>query len=122
MAPRQSTDVWFRTALSLRELADALGARVLSADAENHWEWLIADFAGVQLDLTRTHTVPAAQTDTRIFLWGGHTRGFPQPALDRLVTELRRIRIDPVYVGAWLYRSGEEFDLVVHDEITGPPA
>ncbi|AGZ42922.1 hypothetical protein [Actinoplanes friuliensis] len=62
-----STDIRFRTTRSLEDVAAALGAPVSLEDAEDHWEWVLADLDGVIIDITRTHTVPAGDTDTRIF-------------------------------------------------------
>jgi hypothetical protein len=54
------TDVWFRTHLPLNQLAVELGADIRVEDCENYWEWVIASFEGIEIDLTRTHTVPSA--------------------------------------------------------------
>lgn len=105
------TDLWFRTARSLHEIAVGLGLTTVTYDMENYWQWVIGTFAGVELDITRTHTRPAADTDTRIFRIGQGTFG---PTLKiALVTQLRPLIPTPIYCGQWAYRSGEEFDLVV---------
>jgi hypothetical protein len=114
----ECTDVWFRSHQALEELAAALGARVRSADVEDYWQWVIADFADIQINITRAHTKAPNDTDTRIFQHGsGPSPGLPQHALQRLVVELQRIGIRPIYVGKWVYRHGNDFDHVVHEEI-----
>ena len=114
------SDVWFRSTLSLEEIATGLGTQNAERDEENYWEWVIAAFAGVQIDITRPRPDIAApgDADTRIFRWGGSTRFFPEHTVRELVTGLRRIGIGPVYTGRWTYRSGEDFDKEI-DASTG---
>lgn len=120
MKSQGCTDVWFRTRLPLKDIAAALDAPVHVTDGENYWEWVIADLAGIEIDITRTHTRAPANTDTRIFRVGHPTgeREFPEHALRRIVAGLQRAGIDPVYLGEWTYRDGNEFDHVVHEKIT----
>ncbi|MFF3322391.1 hypothetical protein [Streptomyces sp. NPDC002889] len=123
MEAQESTDVWFRSHQSLEELAAAVGARVDIIDGENYWEWVIADLADIQIDITRTHTAPPEETDTRIFPYRYDLSSFPPHVLRQLVAGLQRIGIDPIYVGKWVYRQGNDFDYVVHERITAstPP-
>ncbi|HVK26406.1 MAG TPA: hypothetical protein VM677_34070 [Actinokineospora sp.] len=118
----RGTDVWFRTSLPLDQLAVELGADVRDVDGEDYWEWVIADFHGIEIDLCRTHTVPAGETDTRIFRLDGPPDGpriFPPGPLAVLVAGLTRLKIDPVYVGELIPRRGNEFDRIVHERISG---
>ncbi|MFE7182517.1 hypothetical protein [Streptomyces erythrochromogenes] len=124
METQKSTDVWFRWHHpSLEELATALGARVDVVDGENYWEWVIADFAGIQIDITRTHTTAPQDTDTRIFPYASPVSPFPRHVLRQLVAGLQRVGIDPIHVGEWVYLRGNEFDQVVHETIVAeaPP-
>ena len=109
------TDVWFRSALTLDEIARQLELRDVSLDYENHWEWVIGSLDGVALDVTRTHTEPAADTDTNIFILA---REPPKPSfgaelLDELIGRLRRFVDGPIWCGRWMYVRGQEFDRVV---------
>ena len=106
------TDIWFYTALPLVELGEALGLSGIDPDAENYWEWIIGNLAGVALDITRTHTVPSGETPTRIFRLGDD-RGFSQAMIDTLVLDIKAAGIAPIMLGAWIYRSGNDFDVRV---------
>jgi hypothetical protein len=107
------TDIWFRSSASLRSIAEQLQLSDVSYDLENYWEWVIGTLNGASLDITRTHTCPPADTDTRIFLLGN--RFFP-PALTReLVLRLRALTSGPIYVGQWHYLSGDEFEQQIVD-------
>jgi Leucine-rich repeat (LRR) protein len=106
------SDVWFRSTLSLEEIATGLSAQDAERDEENYWEWIIAAFAGVHIDITRPRPEIAApgDADTRVFRWGGSSRFFPEHTVRELVAGLRRIGVDPVHAGRWSYRGGEDFD------------
>ncbi|MFI6006896.1 hypothetical protein ACIA98_42335 [Streptomyces sp. NPDC051366] len=120
MNSQEYTDVWFRTYLPLEDIAAALDAPVRTADGENYWEWVIADLAGIDIDITRTHTTAPENTDTRIFRVGHPTGGreIPEHTLHQIVAGLQRAGVDPVYLGEWKYLDGNEFDHVVHKMIT----
>ncbi|MEU0397091.1 hypothetical protein ABZ208_30795 [Streptomyces sp. NPDC006208] len=120
MESQECTDVWFRTHLPLEEIAAVLDAPVRITDGENYWEWVIADLAGVEIDITRTHTTAPEKTDTRIFRVAGPSdeRELPQRTLRQLVAGLQRAGMDPIYLGRWKYREGNDFDYVVHEKIT----
>ncbi|MBL9019344.1 MAG: hypothetical protein JNL83_34470 [Myxococcales bacterium] len=115
------TDLWFVSDASLDVIAEGLGLRDVNADIENHWEWVIgtlAEFPDTLLDITRTHTVPAGETTTRIFIWAGPPiRELSADLVELLATRLRAMGIAPVHAGRWIYRRGNEFDLVVERTI-----
>jgi hypothetical protein len=108
-------DVWFRTDLSLRELSEKIGARLDTQDGENYWEWSIVYFEGLSLDLTRTHTKPRLEVDTRIFVYGGGE--FPPALLTQLIAALKTAGILPIYTGQWHYTRGNSFDYKIVEEI-----
>ncbi len=111
------TDVRFRSDLRLDEIARRLGLRDVAEDAEDYWEWVIGTLGEVQLDITRTHTRPAARVDTRIFmLEGGEYSG---SLVAEVVARLRVFVSSPIACGRWEHRSGNDFDLVVVQEF-GP--
>ncbi|WP_327321396.1 hypothetical protein OG735_02080 [Streptomyces sp. NBC_01210] len=118
MEAQESTDIWFRSHLSLEELAAALDARVHITDVENYWAWVEADLAGIDINISRTHTMAPGKTDTRIFRSGYPSSAFPERTLRHLVAQLQHVGIDPIYLGKWRYLSGNEFDRVVHEEAT----
>jgi hypothetical protein len=113
-----STDVWFRSRLPLPALAAELGAAVTEIDSEDYWEWVVGDVAGITINITRTHTKSRAKTDTRIFRVDSDSRAFPDTALRHLLGQLERLKVDPVHVGTWVYRDGNNFDQVVHTSIS----
>lgn len=113
MAP-EVTDIWFRSRLSLAEVAQRLGLRDVTEDAENYWAWVIGTLGDARLDITRTHTRPAGIVDTRVFVLDG---AFTEPLLAELVGRLREFVPDAIRCGRWEYRSGNDFDLVVVREI-----
>src|SRR5262245_31747624 len=113
MAP-EVTDVWFRSSLSLGEVAQRLGLRDVTEDAENYWAWVTGILCEARLDITRTHTRPAGMVDTRVFVLDGE---FTESLLTELVGRLRAFVPGPIRCGRWQYRSGNDFDLVVVREI-----
>ena len=111
------TDLWFVSAASLDEIAAGIGLVDVHADEENYWTWVIGthpELGNIKLDITRTHTIPAGETDTRIFVWGDRPKIEMSDALVDLVsTRLRGMGIPRVHAGRWVYLRGEEFDRVV---------
>jgi hypothetical protein len=104
------TDIWFRSRLPLAEIARRLGLRDITEDAENYWAWAIGTLGEAQLDITRTHTQSAGETDTRIFLVGGGS--FPAELLAQVVARLQPFVGSSIAAGRWEYQSGEDFLLV----------
>ena len=115
MKDKRITDLWFRTPLSLEQIAERLELTDVDVDSENYWEWVIGTAAGVRIDITRTHTVPAGTTDTRIFILTPEPpiRSFDADLIDHLVVRLRRFVEGPISCGRWIYLRGDDFDLVV---------
>ncbi len=109
---QQITDIWFHTKLDLEELAVKIGLSSTSYDYENEWEWIIGSINDRKLDMTRLHSVEPSSTYTRIFILGDD-RLFDLQLIDQIVLLLKRISIQPVYLGQWLYRSGQDFDRVI---------
>lgn len=109
------TDIWFRTTLPLDEIARQLMLRDITEDAENDWAWAIGTLGSTQLDITRTHGLPAGTVDTRIFILG-EANEFPDSLIVELVNRLRRFVSGPLKTGRWQYRSGNDFDLVLVQE------
>jgi hypothetical protein len=109
MAPAV-TDVWFRSGRRLADIAGRLGLGDVTEDAEDHWAWAVGTLGNARLDITRTHTRPAGMVDTRIFVLDGE---FTEPLLAELVGRLRVFVPGPIRCGRWVYRAGNEFDLVV---------
>lgn len=111
------TDLWFVAGASLEEIAAGVGLVEVDPDIENYWVWVIGtlpEAPGLRIDITRTHTVPAGETNTRIFIWAGPPIvAFSDELVELLATRLRAMGITPVHAGQWIYRRGEEFDLVV---------
>jgi len=109
MAP-EVTEVWFRSSLSLAEVAQRLGLRDVTEDAENYWACVIGILCDARLDMTRTHTRLAGVVDTRVFVLDGE---FTESLLAELIGRLRVFIRGPIRCGRWEYRSGNDFDLVV---------
>jgi hypothetical protein len=111
------TDIWFYTELPLTGLGEALGLSDIDHDGENYWEWIIGNLAGVALDISRTHTAPAAATPTTIFRLNEH-QAFTSDMINVLVPRIQAVGITPIMLGSWIYRSGNDFDLRVDRTIT----
>lgn len=118
MAPKV-TDIWFRSKLSLAEIARRLGLWDVTEDAEDYWEWVIGTLGEDRLDVTRTHTRPRGRVDTRIFLEGGGE--FSEARMADLVGRLRGFVTGQILCGRWEYRSGNDYDLVVVREFGPAP-
>ena len=118
------TDIWFRSPLSLAEIARRLGLREVTEDAEDYWAWVIGTLDDVRLDITRTHARSAGNVDTRVFVLDS---SFTEPLITELVGRLQAFVLSPIICGRWEYCSGNEFDLVVvrecspADGTTGSP-
>jgi hypothetical protein len=110
------TDVWFRSPLRLAEIARRVGLRDVTEDAESYWAWVIGTLGDARLDITRTHTRPAGMVDTRVFVLDGK---FTESVLAELVRRLRTFVSGTIACGQWVYRSGDDFDLLVVREF-GP--
>ena len=68
-------------------------------------------------DITRTHTKPPAETDTRIFR---PTRAAVDKQLKTLVVDgLRSVVPGAITCGRWTYISGDAFDMVAVEVIPG---
>ncbi len=109
------TDIWFRTDKGLMELGLLLGLGGLFYDYENYWEWVIGSYGNLELDITRTHKLDPNSTDTRIFIWKGGDF-FPDQILEELAGKLIDIGISPVYMGRWVYQTGNEFEKIIQKE------
>ncbi|MGZ4973139.1 MAG: hypothetical protein ACXWDN_10295 [Limisphaerales bacterium] len=103
------TDIWFRTNMELESLGQQIGLTDIQADAENYWCWIIGEFNDVLIDITRTHTVPPEQTDTRLFLYP-RADDIAGDIADKLVSRLHALHISPVYLGSWVYKRGDEYE------------
>src|SRR5262245_20460694 len=98
------TDIWFRSALPLDEIAARLGLNNITHDAEDYWEWVIGTLAGAQFDITRTYTQPPGTTNTRIFLV--NNTEFSNELITEVVSRLRDFISGTIACGRWEYRSG----------------
>lgn len=90
-------DMWFKTALSLKDLNTQLEAEFKSYDKENEWEWIYAYYKGYLLNITRSHRLPAEETFTRIF----SLRNMENYLLEDLTQKVLILNIRPVYLGIW---------------------
>ncbi|MFG2975509.1 hypothetical protein ACGFYY_21330 [Streptomyces sp. NPDC048331] len=122
MEAQQPTAVWFRTHLSLGEVSALFDTPVDDWDGENHWEWVDLDFADIGINISRTHTVPPEQTETRIARRGYPTweYEFPQDALRQIVAALQRAGVDPIHTGKVECPQGNDLIFTVHEKITAP--
>jgi hypothetical protein len=105
------TDIWFRSPLALGEIAAAVGLSNVREDSENYWAWVIGTLDGVDLDITRTHTRPAARVDTRIFRFDNQAFTVDQQHLLR--SRLLQVVTGDVCFGRWIYLKGNDFELQV---------
>ncbi len=108
--PFPVTDLWFRSPLSLREIATRLGLADVCSDSENYWTWEIGTLNGARLDITRTHTKPPETADTRIFLVD-NTK-FSEELIVEIVSRLQSFIRGAITCGRWEPRSGNDFHLM----------
>lgn len=104
-------DVWFRTPLSLLDIARQLELRDIEPDAENYWEWAIGWLDDNELDITRTHTQPPESVDT--FIFNFNRDPIPEDTLDLLVARLRPIVRGSIFAGQSTYIGGNDFRYTV---------
>lgn len=103
--------IWFRTDLTLVEIASALGLSNASHEHENYWEWLIGGFMGQRIDITRTHKQPAREIDTGLFLLDEEM--IDDNLKSVLVKRLRPIVSGSIKCGRWIYLKDNDFDKLV---------
>jgi hypothetical protein len=103
------TDIWCRTPAKLVRIVEALGLSDAHYDAEDHWEWAIGTFDGVQLDVTRAHVRAPSSVETRIFRVDNGTISDALRMI--LVDRLRSVALGRVWWGRWVHRKGEDFEL-----------
>ena len=94
------SDIWFRTELEVEQVGEVLGLHEPRHDHENRWEWIIGDFEGVSLDLTRDHTHANAEVDLQIFRYDGGN--FGQGLLALITEKLEPIAIGEIEHGVWV--------------------
>ena len=112
------TDIWFRTSESLETVADHLGLVKPIFDAENYWAWVIGGFGDVQIDITRTHTIPADTTDTRIFRCDNLE--FSESQAREISNAIIDKSLSDVSWGQWRYIRGNDFEKLEHDRLSEP--
>lgn len=108
MINKPVTDLWFFTELSLYEICQFFDDENPILDAENYWEWAIVDNESGYLNISRTHTKNAAETETRI----GPER-FSESKIAFIAETLKEQNISPLYCGRWTKNSEGEFDKTV---------
>lgn len=114
--PDDITDIIFRTARSLADVAEALGMHNTSADREGYWEWVIGWLDSAQIDITRPHGQPPNEVDTRLFLV---TRGVIGTGLRaQVVDRLRPLVSGTISCGRSIHRRGNDFDFVTVEEFS----
>ncbi|QDT69378.1 hypothetical protein MalM25_23150 [Planctomycetes bacterium MalM25] len=108
----ETTDIWFRTERSLETVADLLGLGGVTCDAENHWEWVIGTLVtdDLQLDVTRTHTLPPGQADTRIFRLDNLP--FTDEQIQKISNLLLPITTSEITWGQWRFKRGNDYELI----------
>ncbi len=111
MTNNQSTDIWFRAAMSLDEIAIAIGMSDQVHDAEDYWEWVIGELNGIQLDLTRSHTKPRTDSDTRIFRLDNLQ--FSESEIEALCDRLCSATNSTIRWGRWEYISGNDYNKII---------
>lgn len=106
-------DIWFRTQKSLSQIGEHLQLSDVTYDAENYWEWVIGDFGGARIDITRTHTQPRASVYVRIFRLDNAP--FNDALKPQLIQALRRFVRGEIFCGRWIFTSGNDFDVDVSE-------
>ena len=93
-------DIWLRTELEIEEVGAVLGLHEPGHDHETRWEWVIGEFEGVSLDLTRDHTQPNVDVDLQIFRVD--LANFGHGLLSLIEDKLESIAIGEVEHGVWV--------------------
>ena len=117
MPTEDITDIWFRSPMSLPQIAAQLSLSAVEHDSENYWEWVIGTLDDTQVDITRTHTKRRTTVDVRIFRLDN--KPFDNELVSKLVERLQQFVRGPICCGRWKYRSGEDFDLELVREHPG---
>ena len=106
--------------MELEFVGQRIGLTDIQVDAENHWYWIIGEFDGLLVDITRAQSVPPEQTDTRLFLYP-RADEIAADIADELVSRLHALRISPVYLGSWVYKRGNEYEKQILQTRTSGP-
>ena len=105
--PEPIFDIWFPSTYSLQRIAARLEMEYCQFDAENYWEWVIGSFEGIEIDITRTHTLPMDETETRIFRLDHNA--FSEQTKFKLIERLKNFVHGPIQCGKMTGTVGHEF-------------
>ena len=108
------TNIWFRSGISLPEIANRLRLSDVVHDSENYWEWVIGNFGESRIDIARTHTKRRHAADVRLFRLDNAPIDIKLK--DALIQELRKFVRRTIYCGRWNHLSGNDFELEVVEE------
>lgn len=100
-------DIWFVTDLPLEAVCKRLNWSNIVQDAEDYWEWCIGKFEGIELDITRTHTKPANDVNTRIFRVDSKEI---DPALKEKLVSRLKVFLSVIHCGEWKYTNGNDYE------------
>jgi hypothetical protein len=108
------TDIWFHSTSTLLQAAEALGLSAPDHDSENYWEWVNGELCGITLSITRAHAQSRRDAFVRVFRVDNGE--FASDLTDLVIERLRPLALGSIKCGRWIYRSGNDFDLVVIEE------
>jgi hypothetical protein len=108
------TDIWFRSALPLESLADAIGLIEQTSDAEDFWAWVVGYYDGIAVDVARQQSQPPETVDTRILRLDLEPFSIEQKT--EIITRLRTVVPSPITCGRWIHVDDNQYDLQI-DEI-----
>ncbi len=92
--------IFFTTALEIDDLAIHLGLRISDESSENYWMWVIGMLDGYELDITRTHTLPPKDTETKIFMLN-HGGNFTNELMEKLISRLKLVGVTSIRLGVF---------------------
>lgn len=93
-------DIWLRTELEILQVAEVLGLHEPRYRREKLWEWVIGDFEGLSLDLTRDRTQPSADVDLQILRCD--LENFGQGLIALIEEKIESIAIGEIEHGVWV--------------------
>ena len=103
------TDIWFRSALSLEQLASVIGLSEPQSDVEDDWEWVVGYFDGIAVDVARQNSQPADTVETRIFRLD--LEPFSADQKTEIISRLRSVVTAPITLGRWVHIEDGQYDV-----------
>ena len=111
-------DIWFKTGLTLDELAKNLRLADVATDYENVFEWSVGDLNGQKINISRLHnggspnTKKSENTIVSVYRKSGPKKEFSERNLTELISRLKDLKIQPLFLGEIVFDNDNKLQIV----------